>query len=205
MQTSEQAAPLPFTAPATARQMYQAARAYREVLGDQLSRLQNKRNDITRELTNEETKGVDRAGLEARLKDVDARILEMDKQIATADGGVAKAALTPGATADPPRPRQPFPTDDQMAFGAFSLVVLAMPIVIAYSRRIWRRSAKVTVALPAELAGRMQAMEEAIESVAVEVERIGEGQRFVTQALSSGGAEALIARQREPVHAHRPL
>ncbi|MEO7999788.1 MAG: hypothetical protein ABI852_20210, partial [Gemmatimonadaceae bacterium] len=70
----------------------------------------------------------------------------------------------------------------------------------------------VIVTMPQEVADRMQAMEEAIESVAVEVERIGEGQRFMTQALSdnprhlgAGAAEPIMVRAREALHAERPV
>jgi hypothetical protein len=36
-------------------------------------------------------------------------------------------------------------------------------------------------------------MEQAIESVAIEVERVGEGQRFVTQLLANAPARTLAA------------
>ena len=64
----------------------------------------------------------------------------------------------------------------------------AFPIVIAYARRIWRRHA-VTVSMPPELTDRMQSLERAMDAVAIEVERVGEGQRFVTQLLA-GRAQA---------------
>lgn len=204
---TDQTAPLPVAnipqGPASARDMYLAAKAVRESLGDALSRLQNKRRDIANELANDETKGLDRSGLEARLKDIDARILDMDKQIAAADQRVATTAGEPGAAVSPPQPRRPGPPDAFYALGAFSIFVLGFPLALAYSRRIWRRSAKTTVTLPPDVAARMQAMEEAIESVAVEVERNGEGQRFMTQALSDGsrglGAQAVPVRPRETV------
>ncbi|MBC8088414.1 MAG: hypothetical protein H7Z40_14185 [Phycisphaerae bacterium] len=70
----------------------------------------------------------------------------------------------------------------------------------------------MTVTLPPEVATRIQAMEDAIESVAVEVERIGEGQRFMTQALAEspralgmGAAEPIVIRSREAALAERPL
>ena len=201
----------PVAAP-TAAQMFQAAKAVREVLGDQLSRLQNKRENLAEQLREPATDGMDRSGLEARLKDIDARILDMDKQIAVADANTAKAASLPGATEEPIRPPRPGPSDAAYATAAFGIFIIGFPIAFAYARRIWRRSAKVTVTLPPEVASRMQAMEEAIESIAVEVERVGEGQRFMTQALSdptrqlnNNAAEPFAVRQREAVHAERPL
>jgi hypothetical protein len=40
--------------------------------------------------------------------------------------------------------------------------------------------------IPSEVAARLERMEQAIDSVAVEVERISEGQRFTTKLLSEG-------------------
>ncbi|MEP6779433.1 MAG: hypothetical protein ABJC26_06040, partial [Gemmatimonadaceae bacterium] len=135
-------------------------------------------------------------------------------QIGTANGKEALAASVPGAVLpEPIRPRDnSLDMDGVFAGGAILSFALLFPFVIAYSRRIWRRSAKTIVTLPPEVATRMQAMEEAIESVAIEVERIGEGQRFMTQALAesprgigAGAAEPIMVRAREAVHAERPL
>ena len=66
-----------------------------------------------------------------------------------------------------------------IAFGA----LLLFPLVIAWARRIWRRSAP-PAALPTELGDRIGAMERSVDAIAVEMERIGEGQRFVTRLLA---------------------
>ncbi|PHX96759.1 MAG: hypothetical protein CK531_07115 [Gemmatimonadetes bacterium] len=58
-----------------------------------------------------------------------------------------------------------------------------LPMSIAFSRRISRRSAKVEVVLPPEMSERMAQLERGVESIAIEVERTSEGQRFVTQVL----------------------
>jgi hypothetical protein len=42
--------------------------------------------------------------------------------------------------------------------------------------------------LPRELAGRLARLEQALDAVAVEVERIGEGQRFLTRLLTETGS-----------------
>jgi hypothetical protein len=47
---------------------------------------------------------------------------------------------------------------------------------------------------------RMESLERGVEAIALEVERIGEGQRFVTQALSERReARPLYAGEVEPV------
>jgi hypothetical protein len=72
------------------------------------------------------------------------------------------------------------------AVGAFLLLV---PFVIAYSRRIWHRSSPHSVDL--ENSPRLQRIEQAIESIAVEVERIGEAQRFTTKLLADRQPDAV--------------
>ncbi len=78
--------------------------------------------------------------------------------------------------------------------GAFSMVItlaILVPLVRAYAKRIETRNH--VVGIPAELTSRLERMEQAIDSIAVEVERISEGQRFTTRLLSEG-AKTEIAR-----------
>jgi hypothetical protein len=70
----------------------------------------------------------------------------------------------------------------------FTIFVLA-PIAIAYARRIWKRGATVIAPVPREVTDRLEAMGQAVESIAVEVERIGEGQRFLTRVMSDQGRQ----------------
>ena len=69
---------------------------------------------------------------------------------------------------------------------------LLSPLVKAYARRLESRIAPVRV--PADVDARLQRMETAIDAIAVEVERIAEGQRFTTRLLSerNGAADATL-------------
>lgn len=212
--TAAPAAVAQTNAPATAAQMLEAAKAYRDALQDQYDRLRSTRGNLASATREDNRTSTDIAGLESRLKFMDERLLNLDKQIATADAKVAEASLVPGAVIpEPPRQRDTTPDwDGVFAGGGLLTFALLFPFAIAYSRRIWRKSAKMTVTLPPDVAQRMQTMEDAIESVAVEVERIGEGQRFMTQALSeqprfvgAGAAEPIMVRAREAANAERPL
>lgn len=64
------------------------------------------------------------------------------------------------------------------------------PIARAYAKRMEHRSA---TRLPDEASQRLERMEQAIDAIAVEVERISEGQRFTTKLLSDQRAQAGIA------------
>ncbi len=71
--------------------------------------------------------------------------------------------------------------------GAFAMIItisIFVPLVRAYAKRLENRS-QVAV-IPAEVTSRLERMEQAIDSIAVEVERISEGQRFTTKLLSEG-------------------
>jgi hypothetical protein len=50
------------------------------------------------------------------------------------------------------------------------------------------RGESTRAALPADVAGRLERIEHAVDAVAVEVERIAEGQRFTTKLLSERAA-----------------
>lgn len=80
--------------------------------------------------------------------------------------------------------------------------VVGFPIARAIGRWIDRRGTSVTV--PREVTTRLTAIEQAVESVAVEVERISEGQRYTTRLLSERPHDAIpdfLAAQRDAVPA----
>ena len=73
--------------------------------------------------------------------------------------------------------------------------LLMLPIVFAYTRRIWMRSGvKPQRTLDPESSPRLQRMEQAIETIALEVERIGEAQRFTTKLLTDRRPSLAIER-----------
>jgi hypothetical protein len=67
-------------------------------------------------------------------------------------------------------------------FGMVSIVAVGMPLARAYARRI--ESGLGRPAVPADVTARLERMEQAIDSIAIEIERISEGQRFTTKLLS---------------------
>jgi hypothetical protein len=69
-------------------------------------------------------------------------------------------------------------------FGTTALVLF--PLMRAWARRIEGRG-PAPASLPPDVADRLERIERAVESIAVEVERISEGQRFVTKVLADRG------------------
>lgn len=172
--------------------IYRGMQAQREELGNQMERLKDERRDISNRLNGQEgLNAADKAGLEKRLGTIDARIEALDKQMATADAQVASAAAIPGAIVERPPEVRHGPPEEVFILGGIFMFVAIMPISIAYARRIWRRSAAAVAALPHDIVERFTQIDQAVESIAVEVERIGEGQRFITRVLAEQGRPAL--------------
>jgi transposase len=180
--------------------VYKGLTHQRDELGNQMDRLKDERRDIANRLRSEEPlSAADKAGLEKRLTTIDGRIEVLDAQIAGVDAQVASAAAVPGAIVErPPEPRHG-PPEEVFVLGGIFLFVAIFPLSIAYARRIWRRSAAAVSALPHDIVERFTQIDQAVESIAVEVERIGEGQRFITRVLSEQGRPALAEPARSGV------
>lgn len=163
--------------------VYTAMREQRSELRDQLGNLEEKRQELRRELQQSENDATN-AGVLARIKELDARISATDAQIAEADLAVARAAAVPGAVVEPvPVPRTG-PPEEAFVLGALFMVITLLPLSIAYARRLWKRGATVIAPVPNEVRQQIDALSNAVETIAHEVERIGEGQRFITKVLA---------------------
>ncbi len=68
-------------------------------------------------------------------------------------------------------------------FTMIPIVVIGAPIARALARRI-ERGAGAGASLPNDAAQRLERMEQAIDAIAIEVERIAEGQRFTSKLLA---------------------
>jgi hypothetical protein len=198
-QPSSAIAPVARQAP-TATEMYEAARLARRELRNQQDQLQSERRQVQSQLKAAQNPA-DIKGLEGRLAVLDGRIADVEKQIASADAVVADRAAVPGVVVVPPSSSGPDIPPEAVFLGSLSmLMIVLLPISIGYARRLWRRgSQSEPVQIPADLSDRMSRIERGVESVAIEVERLGEGQRFVTQLLADQAAQrALITERAEP-------
>ncbi len=81
--------------------------------------------------------------------------------------------------------------------GMIMVIILALgvPLVVSYIRRKERQAVRPPG--DALIGDRLERIEQAIDAVSVEVERISEGQRFVTKLLSERpGERATISSSR---------
>ncbi len=178
---------------------YDAAAAQRRELSKQLESLEDNRRSLTEQIESGGALGpANRAGLDQRLVETDKRIGETEKALATANQLVANAAAVPGAVVEH-RETRSGPPEEVFVMGGIFMVVCILPISLAFARRIWRRGATAVAAIPSDIAERFARLDQAIDSIAIEVERIGEGQRFVTRVLSDTRPRAVGDGAAQPI------
>jgi hypothetical protein len=170
-------------------------RSRRSELVDQLNRASNRRDEVLQAMR--DANNAERSGLEQRLAALDGRIVQIESDIAATERALTNASpalLGEAAQAEEAaelarRQAEPPIDEDAVMIAVFMGVALMIPIVIAHTRRIWKRPQPAR-ALPPATEGRLERIEQAVESIAVEVERVSEGQRFVTKLMSDGRAAA---------------
>jgi hypothetical protein len=185
---------------ATPSAVYEGLKAQRRELENQLDNLENRREELSEQLQDPMVGGANRKGLEQRISEVDGRISTVEQQVAENEMRIAQAAGVPGAV-QPDRPEPPQgPPEEAFVLGGIFIIVVLFPIAIAYSRRLWKRGSAAVAALPGELMERLTRLEQGMDAVAVEVERIGEGQRYMARLLTDEGAVRTVgAGAAEPV------
>jgi len=174
---------------------YDAARSVQRELRGQLETLVEQRHGLLREI--EDHGGVPGpavTGMQQRVVQIDQRITELDRAIATADAQVAAAAAVPGAVTIQNPPVNFGPPDEAFIVGLVMFAIVLFPLSVALARRLWRRGAAAATALPHDLMERLGRLEQLGETTAVEVERIGEGQRFVTRLLTEREERVLSSK-----------
>ena len=175
-------------------------KARREELSNQLQSVDGRRGRLLSQLqgTGDETA---RKGLEDRIALLDKRQLQLESDIAETGRQLSSA---PAGFATAASSAQYFggfdPDSAAVLSGIFFIFVLA-PLAVGAAMAMLRRSKRppVPTAALTETAERLARIEQAVDAIALEVERVTEGQRFVTKLLSDGsGALALPAAQRKP-------
>lgn len=140
--------------------------------------------------------GVEKAQVEGNIAALKARI------------AVKKGLpLTPPAA--PGLPNVPFVAPN-VVVPAVSVVtlVLLFPISVAWARRILRRAPKPVAGVSMDVTTRLERIEHAVDTIAIEVERISEGQRFVTKVMAgrpASGASNDASSAGSPMASSQPL
>jgi hypothetical protein len=171
------------TIPGTEGDM-QALMARRRELSDQLTSVSDRRHELSMELIGADAGA--RAGLQARIAVLDKRILQLENDLAVTGSQLAAAPsnlidITEFARNEPQGDQFP----EGVAVGGFSAFAIASIVYALTRRRRWGRSSRSAPALQdTESAQRLERLERGMDAIAVEIERISEGQRFVTKLLA---------------------
>ena len=72
-------------------------------------------------------------------------------------------------------------------------------MAIACARSIWKRGSMPRALPDRDTTARLERMEQAMDAIAIEIERVSEGQRFVTRLMADGNRHpvAAVAPSRE--------
>jgi hypothetical protein len=164
-----------------------ALKARRSLLSDQLNSADNRRKELSR-LAREAT-GADKAGLEQRIGVLDARLARLENDIDETGKLLASAPAALASTRQQPTfgygPGSSNNMKEVIPIVAILSVFVLFPIAISIARSIWRRGSLPPAARPdRESTQRLERMEQAMDAIAIEIERVSEGQRFVTRLLS---------------------
>lgn len=177
-----------------------AVRARRSELSSQLTSAAGRRDEIAQQL--ERASPASRPGLQDRLDVLDKRIVQLESDIAE----TGRLLTSPQYTSTTEAPKNFMGLSPGQTTGVsivFTIFVL-FPLAISLARLMWRKGTSHGPPIPdaAEAARRLAGLEQAVDAIAVEIERVSEGQRFVTKIFAeSQGMPALNPGQRpaEPI------
>ena len=177
--------------------------ARRSQIKEQLDAAVDSRNDIVEQLGT--APKVAEPGLTAQLKVVNDQIVQLETDLAATGRQISAASSDLIAMATTEQPSQPDNDGDVetqvqegIAVGAGTMFVV-MSAVILFLRRGWRRrGAGGGRQLPDDTSPRLARLEQGMDAIAIEIERISEGQRFVTKLLSDSQGASPALRGGEP-------
>jgi hypothetical protein len=175
-------------------------RARRSELSDQLESATGRRRSLAEQIRRAD--GVNKAGLESRLATLDQRIVRLEGEL----DEVGQQLASPQAAQYVAQTKPPMTFGPQVRFSnvdpepiiiCFILFVLS-PLALSISRLLWKRGSRMATQAPGmrvESGERLERIEQGMDAIAIEVERVSEGQRFVTRLLSERGGLGLNAAQ----------
>jgi hypothetical protein len=172
-------------------------------LGIQATALRATLRGLNRQLNAMRIDNPARAGLQQQAADVGAQLARVEGKMAEIQArigvvaGVSPDRVTEQGTIAPASSPGPFRRNadpDMIAGMSFVLAMcLVLPISIGIAKRIWRGRPTPAAPRQDDIAPRLDRLEHAVESIAIEIERVSEGQRFVTRILAERPAQSQAA------------
>lgn len=140
-----------------------------------------------------------RAALQLRVAEVDKRILRLDRELDAVNDQIA-AAPTPVAsqvfTTVPPRrdPVEQAIADNIVPLTGILSSFFLLPLAIAFARLLWKRGTAASarpVLNEQAMMTRLEQLQTSVDAMSLEVERISEGQRYLTKLNAEKDKAAL--------------
>ncbi len=177
-----------------------ALKAQRSELSNQLESVDGRRSKLLSQLrfTGDPTAV---KGLEDRLALLDKRQLQLEADLATTGQQLSSVPAGLVASMAGPAMFAGLGSGQVVAISIVGMIFVAGPLAVGFAKTLFRRASQPELPpqMFTETAQRLERLEGAVDSIAIEIERISEGQRFVTRLLSEGQhAPAIGAGQRVP-------
>lgn len=192
------------TIPMTARDLA-ALKARREQLSDQLVSVDGRRSKLINQLNTLSATGDETAkkGLVDRLALLDKRQLQLEADLAETGQQLSGVSAGVLATTSSGPVFAGFSSGQALALSIVFTVCVLGPLAAGFARALWRRASRPAPPPQAfnEAAQRLERLEGAVDAIAIEIERISEGQRFVTKLLSEAQPAPMLGagqRSAEP-------
>jgi hypothetical protein len=190
--------PVVIPIPATTSEIRQLT-LRRHELSDQLTEMTERRSELVKEII-VAPQGVTKTGLEDRVKLLDQQIIQLETDLATTGRQLSSAPSNLVEEIDFETRAQQNNGDDWvegMLAGGFGVLLPVILITLFMRRRRRKRkTAEPAKTFGADSTDRLERLERGMEAIAIEIERVSEGQRFVTKLLSES-AQPVGARRIE--------
>ena len=134
------------------------------------------------------------ADLDNAIANTQAAVAQTREQISALQGVRVVSPVAAPIALVPPTPRMFGLSREE--FGGGAALVLLLPIALAAAWRVWRGGRRTTTAIEGDDVTRFSRLEQAVDAIAIEVERISESQRF--------SAKLLAERKPEPAYNQVP-
>jgi hypothetical protein len=145
-----------------------------------------------------------RPPVQAKAADVGVQLAQIDGQIAVLQARIAREQGRPVATSGVPTPPAARRGPDLTVISGLTLVmfmVVGFPLSVAWARRIVRGAPKSRSPDADQVAPRLGRLEQAVDTIAIEIERISESQRFMTRIMAERAASAAAQAAASPAAA----
>ena len=161
---------------------FRALQEKRSDLSDQLVSVQNRRNTLANQLLGSDPSA--RPGIQARLKVLDDRLVFLENELAVTGQQISNTPMAVRATSTESRRVVEKIAEEIVPVTAILSVFVLAPLALAAMRLVWKRAGNPRPAIDADANRKLDQLVQAVDTIAIEVERISESQRYLTKVVN---------------------